>query len=105
MNLRVAAEHLGFRPRVRVLPSSTDPTLVAAVQLDDRHSHPGGIAILYPSVATRRTNRQPFADRRVPLSVLSGAIEAVDLEHGLPLWVTLKRFPDSAFALIALPAA
>jgi nitroreductase len=91
MNLRVAAEHLGFRPRVRVLPSSTDPTLVAAVQLDYRHSHPGGLATLYPSVATRRTNRQPFADRRVPLSVLTGAIEAVDLEHGL-----LRIYDDPA---------
>ena len=92
MNLRVAAEHLGFHPRVRILPATHDPTLVATLDVDHRH-HPraGRLADLYPAVAARRTNRYPFADRRVPQSVLAEVIEAVDLEHAV-----LRVYDDAA---------
>jgi Nitroreductase family len=91
MNLRVAAEHLGFHPRVRVLPAPDDPTLVAVLDVDHRHSGAGGLGVLYPAVAARRTNRYPFADRRVPHSVLAEVIEAVDLERGV-----LRVYDDQA---------
>jgi hypothetical protein len=92
MNLRVAAEHLGFHPRVRVLPVPDDPTLVAVLEFDHRHQpRTGGIADLYPAVAARRTNRYPFSGRRVPQSVLAEVIEAVDLEHAV-----LRVYDDQA---------
>src|SRR4029079_14573830 len=47
------------------------------------HPRAGPLAALYPAVAARRTNRYPFADRRVPQSVLAEVIEAVDLEHAV----------------------
>jgi hypothetical protein len=83
LNLRVAAEHLGFHPRVRILPSPDDPGLVAIVDVDHRHQRGGGLGHLYPSVAARRTNRFPFWERQVPLSVLAAAIEAVELENAV----------------------
>jgi hypothetical protein len=91
MNLRVAAEHLGFHPRVRILPAPDDPTLVATVDVDHRHPRGGRLADLYPAIAARRTNRYPFADRRVPQSVLAEVIEAVDLEHAV-----LRVYDDPA---------
>ena len=91
LNLRVAAEHLGFHPRVRILPASDDPTLVATLDVDHRHPRGGRLADLYPAIAARRTNRYPFADRRVPQSVLAEVIEAVDLEHAV-----LRVYDDAA---------
>jgi nitroreductase len=91
MNLRVAAEHLGFHPRVRVLPAPDDPTLVAVLEVDHRHQGAGGLGVLYPAVAARRTNRYPFSGRRVPHSVLAEVIEAVDLEHAV-----LRVYDDQA---------
>jgi hypothetical protein len=91
MNLRVAAEHLGFHPRVRILPAPDDPTHVATLDVDHRHSRGGRLADLHPAIAARRTNRYPFADRRVPQSVLAEVIEAVDLEHAV-----LRVYDDAA---------
>jgi hypothetical protein len=91
MNLRVAAEHLGFHPRVRVLPAPEDPTLVAVLDVDHRHPGAGGLGVLYPAIAARRTNRYPFSGRRVPQSVLAEVIEAVELEHAV-----LRVYDDPA---------
>ena len=79
-NLRVAAEHVGFHPRVRVLPDPDRPTLVARLDVDHRHRATGGLGGLYPAVAARRTNRRPFHDRRIPASVLASLSEAVRVE-------------------------
>lgn len=82
-NLRVAAEHLGFFSRVRLLPSAADPTVVAKVSLDARHTHIGGLDAYYAAVAARRTNRLPFHDRRVPLSALASLAEAACAENAM----------------------
>src|SRR5512139_2068726 len=66
-NLRVAAEQLGFRPRVRRLPDRDAPTLVASMAFDHRLHDPGDLAELYPAVELRRTNRLPFEERLVKL--------------------------------------
>lgn len=79
-NLRVAFDHLGYHPRVRVLPDPADPTHVASLEVDHRHRRPGSLAYLYPSIPVRRTNRRPFEDRRTPASVLSLIAEAASLE-------------------------
>ncbi|MCZ3386346.1 MAG: hypothetical protein LH630_05145 [Actinomycetia bacterium] len=69
--LRVATEHLGFHPRVRVLPDEADPALVAVTDVGHRRPHPGGLAGYYPSIADRRTNRQPFTAQLIPSSAHS----------------------------------
>ena len=82
-NLRVAADHLGFHPRVRILPTKDDPTHVARLEVDHRHGSPGYLEDLYPAVWSRRTNRFPFWNRRIPRSVLSRLQDAVSLENSL----------------------
>lgn len=82
-NLRVAADHLGFHPRVRLLPTPTDLTHVARVEVDHRHDRPGLLDELYPAVWSRRTNRYPFWDRRIPRATLGRIEEAVSLENAV----------------------
>lgn len=82
-NLRVAFDHLGYHPRVRLLPNPEDRTHVASVEVNHRHLRPGALAPLYPAVAARRTNREPFADRRIAPSVLSRLAEAASLESAV----------------------
>ena len=90
-NLRVACDHLGIRPRVRVLPAAEDRTHVATLDIDHIAHRPGPLAALYPAIAVRRTNRFPFATRRVERSVLSRLAEAVSLENAI-----LRVYDDPA---------
>jgi nitroreductase len=79
-NLRVAAEHLGFRPRVRLLPDAADPTLVAVVETGHRRSQRGPLAIYHCEIPRRHTNRRPFRNRTIPGSVLATLGEAARAE-------------------------
>ena len=90
-NLRVAAAHLGMHPRVRVLPDEADPTLVAVVEINHRHSRPGSLASYYRAVGLRRTNRLPFRDRRVPPTTIGRLAEAATVEGAV-----LRVYDDEA---------
>lgn len=82
-NLRAAAAHLGMHPRVRVLPDADDPTLIALVEVDHRHDRPGSLDAYYRAVWLRRTNRLPFRDRRIPVSVIGRLAEATTVEGAM----------------------
>ena len=82
-NLRVAAEYLGFHPRVRLLPDDHDRMLVAIVEVDHRHRKPGGIGVHYAAIPARRTNRRPFRDQSIPQSVLADLVEAARAEGAI----------------------
>lgn len=82
-NLRVAAERLGYHPRVRTLPDPNRPTLVARVDVDHRQHRPGGLGGLFPAIEHRRTNRRPFHDRRISASVLATLSEAARAEGAI----------------------
>jgi hypothetical protein len=82
-NLRVAAEHLGFHPRVRVLPDDAAPTLVALATVDRHHPGPGALDDYYPAVSARRTNRRPFTGRLIPLSVRTALTHAAHAEGAI----------------------
>jgi nitroreductase len=90
-NLRVGAGHLGLHPRVRILPDTDDPTLVALLQVDHRHSRPSSIGHYYRALPERRTNRRPFTDRRVPQSVVAALVEAATVEGAV-----LRVYDDPA---------
>jgi hypothetical protein len=98
-NLRVAAEHLGFHPRVRLLPDADDQTLVASVQLGSRQRHLGGLAKYYPAIAVRRTNRLPFHDRSIPHSALAGIGEAARSENAM---LRIYDDPDEVARIVEL---
>lgn len=99
LNLRVAAHHLGFHPRIRLLPTPEHPTHVARLEVDHRHSSAGSLDDLFPAVWTRRTNRLPFWERKIPTSVLSRLEEAVTLENAV-LRITHDR--DEVARIVAL---
>jgi nitroreductase len=82
-NLRVAAEHLGFRPHVRLNPDPKDPTLVAVARLNHRRPRPGPLDRYYPAIARRRTNRRPFRNQHLPYSILAALDEAVRAEGAI----------------------
>lgn len=89
-NLRIAAEHLGFHPRVRLLPAEADPTSVALLEVDHRHPKPAGLDRFYAALARRRTNRRPFRDRTIPHSVLAALGEAARVEGAM-----LRMYDDA----------
>jgi nitroreductase len=98
-NLRVAAEHLGYHPRVRLLPDPADQTLVARVTLGSCQPHVGGLAALYPAVSARRTNRLPFHNRSIPHSALASMGEAARVENAL---LRIYDDPDEVSRIVAL---
>lgn len=80
LNLRVAAGHLDYEPRVRLLPEPGDPTLLARVTLSGRSRHAGMTATLYDAIPLRHTNRNPFEDRAIPPALSDALVEAARIE-------------------------
>ncbi|WP_151769807.1 Acg family FMN-binding oxidoreductase [Streptomyces abyssomicinicus] len=73
-NARLAAEHLGLVPAVRLLPDPRDEDLLAVVDTAERRGErqgqdPLADLDLYGAVARRRTSRLPFTGRPVPDTV------------------------------------
>ncbi|HEX6922134.1 MAG TPA: nitroreductase [Actinomycetes bacterium] len=98
-NLRVAAEQLGFRPRVRRLPDRDAPTLVASLAFDHRLHDPGDLAELYPAVELRRTNRLPFEERPVEDALVSRLCHEAALENAM---LRVYSDPDEVLRLVKL---
>lgn len=96
-NLRVAVEHFGWEPVVRLLPRPADPALLAAVRLAGPRGSTGGAGRerrhdLYDAVWRRHSNRRPFSDTDVPAEQLAEITEAAGAEG------TLLSFPPPAEA-------
>lgn len=80
-NLRVAAEHVGLRSQVSILPDRDDPTLVAQVSLARRDDSTSSLGTFYTVIPRRHTNRLPFRDEPVPEAAVSRLREAATLEN------------------------
>jgi len=80
LNLRVAAEHLGRMPSVRLLPDQADPRLLAVVHLGGRSAPAGMASAMFDAIPARHTNRFPFEDRALPPAVTTALVEAAALE-------------------------
>ena len=83
LNLRVEAAARGIGSDVRHLVDQRRPDLVAVIELGGPVIGP--LAELAPYLAVRRTNREPFTDRRVPRQVrallgLSASAEGAALQ-------------------------
>ncbi|BFO18553.1 hypothetical protein SHKM778_49410 [Streptomyces sp. KM77-8] len=70
-NLRVAAEHLGWHPVVRLCPAGEDPDVLATVRLTGA-ALPGqpSLRALHAAIERRHTSRMPFTGRPVPDSIV-----------------------------------
>lgn len=80
-NLRVAAAHLGMHLRVELLPDEADPTLIAMLYSNHRHTRPSSLDTYYPAISARRTNRMPFRDRVLPARLVARLAEAASIEQ------------------------
>jgi Nitroreductase family len=98
-NARVAAQHLGFHPRVHVLVDGTDPTQVASIHFGNRQVHVGGLAGYYRAIEARRTNRLPFHDRSIPHAALAAMGEAARAENAL---LRIYDDPDEVARIVEL---
>jgi hypothetical protein len=98
-NLRVAGEHLGFRPHLRLNPDPTEPTLVAVAKLGQPRPRPGPLDRFYPAIARRRTNRRPFRNQNLPYSVLAALDEAARAEGAI---LRIYNDPDEVCRIIEL---
>ncbi|MEU5096219.1 hypothetical protein [Streptomyces sp. NPDC020996] len=82
-NLRLAAAHMGWQPRVRLLPDPADPALLAVVQLAgpfDEDGYRVPEPDLYDAIARRHTSRMPFTGRPVPEPVVAEMSAAAHAE-------------------------
>ncbi|MFJ7336800.1 Acg family FMN-binding oxidoreductase [Streptomyces sp. NPDC101110] len=80
-NIRVAAEHLGWHPVVRLLPTADDPDLLVTVRLAEVTPGRGpSLRGLYEAVERRHTSRMPFTGRPVPDSIVSEMIGSARAE-------------------------
>ncbi|WP_055484484.1 nitroreductase family protein [Streptomyces sp. WMMB 322] len=80
-NLRVSAQHAGFRPVVTPLPDPDDWQTLAHVSLrESAGTIDPGLAGLYPAIAQRRTSRQPFDERPIPDELANRLVEQARAE-------------------------
>lgn len=79
-NLRLAFAHLGYLAEARVLPEPGVPDLVGRVTARGRRPSTPDEDGLYAAVPRRHSNRQPFLDTAVPLTVRSELLDAARAE-------------------------
>ncbi|MGW2089647.1 Acg family FMN-binding oxidoreductase [Streptomyces sp. NPDC001880] len=85
LNLRVSAAHRGLDAVTTMLPSPSEPALLASVRLDDRPDNPLGPAdealrALHPAIADRHTSRYPFDEQAIPDDVRARLAAAAEAE-------------------------
>lgn len=100
-NLRMAVEHFGREPVVRLLPRPSEPGHLASVRVAGRltgaRSRSGG---LYDAVWRRHSSRTPFSDLPVPTDVLTELARAADTE-GARLYIPGTGETDRLLQLTA----
>jgi nitroreductase len=80
-NLRVAAQHAGFRPVVKLRPDPYDQQTLASVTLPERSDVlDRDLTPLYGAIAERRTSRYPFAERPIPVELGNELVEQARTE-------------------------
>ncbi len=102
-NLRLAIRVTGHRPLVEPLPDpARRPTLLAAVRAEPAPMPSPSQSELYATIPHRRTNRRPFAKRRVP-QVVRDELMAAAREEGAVL--SLPGPQTTAYLLSLIAAA
>ncbi|WP_460071620.1 Acg family FMN-binding oxidoreductase [Streptomyces sp. YKOK-I1] len=95
LNLRVAAEHLGWEPVVRLCATADDPDLLATVQLTGTAAAgQSPVRDLYGEIERRHTSRMPFTGRSVPDAIvqeMTGAARAEGAHLDVPDIMATRR--------------
>jgi nitroreductase len=80
LDLRLAVQHLGREPVVRLFPEPEQPTLLARVRAGEARRPDAVVEQLYAAIPRRHTNREPYEERPVPDSDLEALAEAAGVE-------------------------
>lgn len=101
-NLRLALGHLGFEPRVSLLPAGGEPDLLARLEPGAEFVPPELDEALLAAVPQRRTVRAPFADhRRLPSWLVERLVDSAAAE-GAVLIVPEAERHDRLDSILAL---
>ncbi|WP_211593476.1 Acg family FMN-binding oxidoreductase [Microbispora sp. H10836] len=80
-DLRLAVRTAGHRPVIWLLPNTgEEPRLLAALRVSPYGPAPSRTRELYDCIGLRRTNREPFSERRIPEHVLADLRQAAACE-------------------------
>jgi len=93
-NLRVALARFALPSEIHLLPSSSDPDILARVAFAPGAAIPPGLAGLFDAIPRRRTNRLAFADEPPPLA-LEERLRAAAAQEGVDAAI-LRAAPDRA---------
>jgi hypothetical protein len=77
-NLRVAAAHFGYETSVLYQPRAEESLPVALVAMRETSSPDRELARLFPSIARRHTNRQPFQPKAIEEDALSSICDFIE---------------------------
>jgi nitroreductase len=80
LDLRVAAEHLGYDAAVDLLPDGESADRLARVRFTPAGQSHGMADALFDAIPLRHTNRWPLEDRPVEAAVLRSLVEAARAE-------------------------
>ncbi|WP_211590325.1 Acg family FMN-binding oxidoreductase [Microbispora sp. H11081] len=102
-DLRLAVRTAGHRPVIWLLPNTEEePRLLAALRVSPYGPAPHGTRELYDCIGLRRTNREPFSDRRIPEHVLADLRRAASREGAglevLGRWASAELLEHVAIA-------
>jgi nitroreductase len=97
-NLRLAAVHAGYEPKIELLPEAADTDLIARIRLIPKG--PGPDTRLYEAIGRRHTTRRPFDGRPVPDAVVVQLQEAATAE-GVLLEVFDRERREALVGLVA----
>jgi hypothetical protein len=100
-NLRLALRHFGYTDQIELLPDPGNPDLLARIRRSPGSPATDDEQALFAAIPTRRTNRQPFAERAVPAAVLADLQQAVAAEGA---WLQIVADNDTRNALADLIA-
>jgi len=100
-NLQCAMRHFRCLGNVEILPDQKDQDLVARVTLGESEEPAVEDSLLFYAIPRRRTNRQPFNDDPIPVSLVSALQEAAKAESA---WFHVIGDEDSRYAVADLIA-
>jgi nitroreductase len=100
-NLRVALAHFNVPVEITTFPHSAEPDVVAHIVFPDSGPTLKDLAILFPAITKRTTNRGPFIAEDVPDAVVESLKSATEMEGGDVKFSRTLREREHVAALIA----
>jgi len=100
-NLRIAFAHFNVPVEITTFPHSAEPDVVARIVFPDSGPTLKDLAILFPAITKRATNRGPFIAEDVPDAVVESLKSAAEMEGSDVKFARTLREQEHVAALIA----